>query len=80
MFIKYKTYVTWSKLSKTARDKLNVLPKSKIIPTVSNKLVKIEPNYNINSLTVYGSNLGSTVGLKLNSSNLDGIYLNSLVP
>src|SRR5438128_693413 len=70
-----KNYATWSGMSKSLRDKLNVLPKSRTIPVVSNKLIPLEPNNNCNKLVSYGSNLGSNVGLKLNISSLNSIYL-----
>jgi|SRR6266487_201795 len=66
-------------MSKELRDKLNILPKSKTIPTGSTKLNKIKPNNNCKLIAIYGSNLGSNIGFKLNNISLNGIYLTPII-
>lgn len=67
-----KNFATWTGMSKEVRDKLNVLQKSRIISiNYSTKLKKIEPNNECKLIAIYGSNLGSNIGLRLSQQSLD---------
>jgi hypothetical protein len=72
-------YTTWSGMTKTFRTKYNILPKSRTIPVVSNKLNVIKPNNNNVSLILHGLDLSSNIGYKLNSSSLNEIYLSPFI-
>lgn len=49
----YKKYATWSGMTKSSRDELNILPKSRTIPTGSNKLKPIIPNNSFCQKKIY---------------------------
>jgi LAGLIDADG DNA endonuclease family len=74
-----KNFATWTGMSKEVRDKLNVLQKSRIISINSTKLKKIEPNNECKLIAIYGSNLGSNIGLRLSQQSLDNLYLTPLI-
>jgi hypothetical protein len=65
-------------MSKAERDKLNILQKSRII-TKNIKLKKIEPNNDCKLIAIYGSNLGSNIGLRLSQKSLDNLYLTPFI-
>jgi hypothetical protein len=73
------SYTTWSGMAKTLREKYYILPKSRTIPVVSNKLNVIKPQNNNVSLVLHGLGLSSNIGYKLNSSSLNGIYLSPFI-
>ena len=58
-------------MPKAVRAKLNILAKARTIPTGSITLTKLTPNNNCKSIVVYGSNLGSNIGFKLDSNTLN---------
>lgn len=62
-------------MPKSVRAKLNILAKARTIPTGSTTLTKLTPNNNCKSIIVYGSNLGSNTGFKLDSNTLNNIFI-----
>lgn len=60
-------YVTWTGMDRLLREKSDVLCASRTIPVASTRLSKIEQNAHSKSIVVYGTNLGSNIGFKLNS-------------
>ena len=65
-------------MSKEQREKSNILQKSRII-SINSKLKKIEPNNDCKLIAIYGSNLGSNIGLRLSQQSLDDLYLTPLI-
>jgi hypothetical protein len=50
-----KKKISFTKLSKSERENLNVLPKGQTISIGSNKLQPVNPNNNYTSLVVFSS-------------------------
>ena len=65
-------------MSKEQREKLNILQKSRII-SIKSKLKKIESNNDCKLIAIYGSNLGSNIGLRLSQQSLNDLYLTPLI-
>lgn len=66
-------------MPKAVRAKLNILAKARTIPTGSITLTKLTSNNNCKSIVVYGSNLGSNIGFKLDSNTLNNIFLTPFI-
>jgi LAGLIDADG DNA endonuclease family len=66
-------------MPKSVRAKFNILVKARTIPTCSTTLTKLIPNNNCKSIVVYGSNIGSNIGFKLDSNTLNNIFITPFI-
>ena len=76
----YRTYATWTAMPKHIREGSYILSKARTIPTSSRVLNSIKPDTECRALVEYGGLLGSTIGYKLNTLNLNNIYLTPEAP
>nr|UEV87057.1 hypothetical protein [Grifola frondosa] len=65
-------------MSKEIRNKQNILIKGKTIKISQKNLQSIIPNNKVKSLVLYGTNQGSTLGLRLTQNNLNNLFLTQI--